>query len=103
MGGSTETAIAQPDSPKPRTWTGGQKAGWFFVGLFLGIPGIIIASLANVDHPDRSTATKMAAIGMAVELAIVFAVIFLCIIFLCIMMTVVVDGAAPVAASAYYY
>lgn len=97
MGGSTETAIAQPDSPKPRTWTGGQKAGWFFVGLFLGIPGIIVASLANVDHPDRSTATKMAAIGMAVELAIVFAVIFLC-----IMMMVVVAGAAAGAASAYY-
>lgn len=44
-------------------WTGGQKAGWFFVGFFGGIVGILVASLSNVGHPDRSTATKMAIIG----------------------------------------
>lgn len=46
-------------------WTGGQKAGWFFVGMLGGIVGILVASLANMNHPDRSTATKMAALGMA--------------------------------------
>lgn len=49
----------------PNTWTGGQKAGWFFVGLLGGVPGVLVASLANVSHPDRSTATKMALIGLA--------------------------------------
>ncbi len=48
---------------KPMAWTGGQKAGWFFVGMLMGIPGILIASLANVSHPERSTATKMAVSG----------------------------------------
>lgn len=45
-----------------QSWTGGQKAGWFFVGMLAGVPGVLIASLANVNHPDRSTATKMALI-----------------------------------------
>lgn len=44
-------------------WTGGQKAGWFFVGFFGGLVGILVASLTNTAHPDRSTATKMAIIG----------------------------------------
>ena len=51
-------------------WTGGQKAGWFFVGLLGGVVGVLVASLANVSHPDRSTATKMALIGMASWFAI---------------------------------
>lgn len=91
------TAIAQPDSKKIQPWTGGQKAGWFFVGLSLGIPGIIIASLANVNHPDRSTATKMAAIGMGVEVALI--VISFVLFFM--MMSAVAIGAASGAASYY--
>ena len=54
------------------SWTGGQKAGWFFVGLFGGLVGILLASLANVGHPDRSTATKMAVIGCASVLMLGF-------------------------------
>lgn len=68
------TGIKQAASPC--IWTGGQKAGWFFVGMLLGIPGILVASLCNVSHPDRSTATKMAAIGVAAWVA-VFLMIFL--------------------------
>lgn len=66
-----------PSSRMPSGWAGKQKAGWFFVGLFGGIVGILLASLANVGHPDRSTATAMAAIGFVSLFALVFAVIFI--------------------------
>lgn len=62
----------QQASRQPSAFTGGQKAGWFLVGMFGGVMGILIASLCNVNHPDRYTATKMAAIGMAVDIALFF-------------------------------
>lgn len=67
----TQTAI-EPVIPAPTSpstvFTGGQKAGWFFVG-------VLIASLCNVNHPDRSTATKMALIGLA-SWFVIFVLIF---------------------------
>lgn len=63
---------AQQPSYAANLWTGGQKAGWFFVGLFGGIVGILLASLSNVGHPDRSTATKMAIIGCVAVFVIGF-------------------------------
>lgn len=57
-------------------WTGGQKAGWFFVGFLGGIVGILLASLSNVGRPDRSTATKFAIIGMVAAIVIFFLLFF---------------------------
>lgn len=88
---------AAPSYSMPQQcWTGGQKAGWFFVGMLAGVPGVLIASLANVNHPDRSTATKMALIGMAAWI-----VIFIVIFFMAACTTsMLVSG---IAASATYY
>lgn len=44
--------------------TGAQRVGWFFVGLIGGILGILVASLTNIGREWRSTATKMALVGM---------------------------------------
>ena len=43
--------------------SGAQKAAWFFIGMFVGIAGILVASMANMDKPYRSDCTKWAAIG----------------------------------------
>lgn len=55
--------------PAPLTkLTGGMKFGWFVIGALLGIPGILIAWLANVDKftQVKNDAIKFSAIGMAV-------------------------------------
>lgn len=72
---TNNTGIERVTVDVPSAWTGGQKAGWFFVGLLGGIPGVLVASLANVSHPDRSTATKMALIGLAAWF-VIFVLIF---------------------------
>lgn len=47
--------------------TGGQKAAWLFVGLFLNIAGILLATVTNLDYPERkSDAIKFAAIGFGI-------------------------------------
>lgn len=85
-----------PSAPQPQPWTGGQKAGWFFVGMLAGIPGVLIASLANVNHPDRSTATKMALIGMAAWIVVLIVIFFMA----ACTTSMLVSG---IAASAAYY
>lgn len=45
-----------------RALTSGQKAGFFFLGFFGGIVGILAASLMNINAPYG---TKMAALGFA--------------------------------------
>ena len=47
-----------------------QRAGWFFVGLIGGVSGVLVASLANIGRAWRSTATKMALLGMATYLGL---------------------------------
>ena len=79
-----------------QSWTGGQKAGWFFVGMLAGVPGVLIASLANVNHPDRSTATKMALIGMAAWIVVLIVIFFMA----ACTTSMLVSG---IAASAAYY
>lgn len=49
----------------PGAWTGMQRFGWLLVGAFGGVFGILVASMANIGHPYRSEATKMAAFGFA--------------------------------------
>ena len=71
---NTGSSIEQ--ASQKTVWTGEQKAGWFFVGMLGGIVGILVASLANVNHPDRSTATKMAALGMATWLLLFILLFF---------------------------
>ena len=48
--------------------TGGMKFGWFVVGALMGIPGIIIAWLVNVDKMPqvKSEALKWTIIGFVV-------------------------------------
>ncbi|MGN0301685.1 MAG: hypothetical protein ACI4BI_02280 [Anaerotardibacter sp.] len=47
--------------------TSAQKTGWFFVGVLIGVAGILIASLTNIDKPYRSDCTKYAVIGFLAE------------------------------------
>lgn len=51
-------------------WTGLQKAGWFLFGLLGGPFGILVASMSNIGHPSRSTATGLAAGGFVATLAL---------------------------------
>ena len=61
---------AQPvAAPAPLTQlSGGMKFGWFVIGVLVGIPGILIAWLANVDKlPQvKADAVKFSAIGLVV-------------------------------------
>ena len=50
--------------------SGVQKAAWFFIGMFVGIAGILIASMCNIDKPYRSECTKWSVIGCFFWLAI---------------------------------
>lgn len=43
-----------------------QKAGYFFVGMFGGVTGALLASLCNLNAPYRSDCTKFSLIGLAV-------------------------------------
>lgn len=52
------------------TTAGARRVGWFLVGLLGGIPGTFVASLVNIGHPDRSTATGMALIGLGTGAAL---------------------------------
>lgn len=54
----------------PGAWTGTQRFGWFLVGALGGIVGVLVASMANVGHPYRSEATKMAIIGLIVAIVL---------------------------------
>lgn len=71
-----ESVTPAPTAPST-AFTGGQKAGWFFVGMLGGVVGVLVASLCNVNHPDRSTATKMALIGLASRAAIFVLIFFM--------------------------
>ncbi len=59
----------QPAMPAPLTaLSGGMKFGWFVIGALVGIPGIILAWLVNVDKlPQvKNDAVKFSVIGFAV-------------------------------------
>ena len=65
-----QPVYAQPVyQPAPLTkLTGGMKFAWFVIGALVGIPGIILAWVCNVDkYPQvKSDAVKFSAIGFAV-------------------------------------
>ena len=52
--------------------TGGMKFAWLVVGALMGIPGIIIAWLVNVDKMPqvKSDALKFAIIGFVIWIVI---------------------------------
>ena len=54
--------------------TGGMKFAWLVVGALLGIPGIIIAWLVNVDKMPqvKSDALKFAIIGFVIWIVLQF-------------------------------
>ena len=60
--------------------TGGMKFGWFLIGLFLTVPGMLLAWLLNADkHPQvKKDAITWSVIGFAVDvvLGLIFAVAF---------------------------
>lgn len=67
-------APAQPAAPQPlEKLSGGMKFGWLLVGLLSGIPGILVAWLANVDRaPEvKSGAIKYAVIGLVIAIVVV--------------------------------
>lgn len=53
-----------------RTLTGGQKAGFFFLGFLGGAPGVLAASLMNLNMPYRPQGTKLAACGFLTAILI---------------------------------
>lgn len=66
-----------PQQPMPQQYampaplmalTGGMKFGWFVIGALMGIPGIVLAWLVNVDKypPVKSDALKWTIIGFVV-------------------------------------
>jgi hypothetical protein len=59
-----------PVQLQPQALTGGAKAGYFCLGLFLNAIGVLIAWLVNRDAPVKSDAVKMSVIGFAVSLAL---------------------------------
>lgn len=77
--------------------TGGMKFGWFVVGALLGIGGILVAWLTNVDRvPEvKSDALKWSIIGFAVWIVLG--------ILLCLMIGGMVAAIVAGAAGSYGY
>ncbi len=98
---SPASAAPQVVFPAPLTkLTGGMKFGWFVIGALLGIPGILIAWLANADKfaQVKNEAIKFSVIGM-----IIWAVLWVaaCMIFLGIIVAATTSSTGM--ASSYYY
>ena len=82
MGQQVPPAQPQPQqpmygAPQPAPLmqlTGGMKFAWLVVGALLGIPGIIIAWLVNVDKMPqvKSDALKFAIIGFVIWIVLQF-------------------------------
>ena len=50
--------------------SGGAKVGYFFLGLFLALVGVLIAWLVNKDKPVMKEAVKMSVIGFVVAIVL---------------------------------
>lgn len=62
-----------PTAPAPLyTLTTGMKAAWLFIGLLMGIPGMLIAWVVNVDKMPqvKKEAFKFSVIGFAISIAL---------------------------------
>ena len=49
------------------TLTGAQKVGYFFLGLIMGIPALIITALFNADKPIKKESFKLVVIGFVTQ------------------------------------
>ncbi|NHM13420.1 spore coat protein SP96 [Xiamenia xianingshaonis] len=78
--------------------TGGMKFGWCAVGFLLGLTGILLAWLVNVDKAPqvKSDAIKFSVIGLVVQIGI-------CILICLIFGGMLAMAAAGVASMAEYY
>lgn len=96
----------QPSQPQPQPLympaplmrlTGGMKFGWFVVGALLGVGGILVAWLTNVDRvPEvKSEALKWSIIGFVVWIVIG--------ILICLVIGGMIAALAAGAASSYSY
>ena len=83
MGQQVPPAMYGAPQPQPQAFyppaplmqlTGGMKFAWLVVGALLGIPGIIIAWLVNVDKMPqvKSDALKFAIIGFVIWIVLQF-------------------------------
>lgn len=74
--------------PQPQAWyppaplmqlTGGMKFAWLVIGALMGIPGIIISWLVNVDKMPqvKSDALKFTVIGFVINIVFWFIMSFL--------------------------
>ena len=82
QGGYQNAVPHQPFAPDPTvpnpyeysltSLTGGMKFGWFLVGLFLTVPGMLLAWLVNADkHPQvKKDAITWSVIGFAVDVVL---------------------------------
>jgi len=90
-----DPVVAAPYDYPLTQLSGGMKFGWLVVGFLLGIPGMVIAWLVNVDkHPQvKKDAVLWSVIGFAISvvLALIFTVAFAGII------------AAAITQGGYYY
>jgi hypothetical protein len=59
------------------TLTGKAKAGYFFLGMFLAVIGVLIAWFVNRGRPAATEAIKMSAVGFIVSFIICFAAVFI--------------------------
>lgn len=50
-----------------RELTSAQKAGYCFVGIFLGVGGVLLASLCNLNAPYRPDCTRFALVGLVIK------------------------------------
>ena len=63
-----------PQPPQPLTALGGgAKAAWFFIGFFMGLPGLLLAYATSRDQYSQvqSETVRFAVIGFLVSLAVV--------------------------------
>jgi uncharacterized Tic20 family protein len=71
--GSVSAEAGAADTQQAETFpplSGGAKAGYFCLGLFLNAIGILIAWLINKDTPAKSEAVKMSVIGFVISLVL---------------------------------
>lgn len=63
-------AYGAPQAPVLTQLSGGMKFAWLVVGLFMGIPGMLLAWLCNVDKLQqvKSDAVKFSVIGFVINI-----------------------------------
>lgn len=93
---------APAPAPMLTQLSGGMKFAWLVIGCFMGIPGMILSWLVNVDkHPQvKSDAIKFSIIGFVINIVMVTIFTF----FISALLTAaMVEALAPLTATNGYY